>query len=68
MEPSSWIAFGAALAFGAVFGWIAYLIAPHWIVLTIVTLLVGGIAYRTSLEMMAHEKIIDRGDWPNQWE
>ena len=62
---SKWIALGA-LAFGAIPGALAYLIVPHWLAFVVVTLLAGGAAYQVWREMVAHVKIIDRGDWPNK--
>ena len=62
---SKWIALGA-LAFGAIPGALAYLIVPHWLAFVVVTLLAGGAAYQVWREMVAHVKIVDRGDWPNK--
>jgi hypothetical protein len=57
------MAFGSACA--AAFYYYVSSSFPWWVYLTIV-LIVAGPSYRTWLEMVSHEKVIDRGDWPTK--
>ena len=67
IKPSQWIAL-AALMFGAVVTGGLYYVWPHahWAVYAVLMFVASGIAYATWLQMIANEKIIDRGDWPNK--
>ena len=56
------IAFGLAVAFGVSL----YLPKMTWVGWTLITLVVGGAIYPQLLQIIANEKIIDRGDWPNK--
>lgn len=67
VNRSEWLAV-AALVFGALVAWGVYAVFPNWPwwAYVVIAFLVGGPAYRVWLEMVANEKVIDRGDWPKK--
>lgn len=61
IATSAWI-FGAVFA-GGICWFIPSLGFGAWLLLTVI---IAAIVYPLGLQMVANEKIIDRGDWPTK--